>query len=840
MCVLCAASVSLLTLRQTCAQEPSADGTDAAHASYEERVEGLERLEGFFDVLLDRNKGAVLLELPAPDEHGLVAEFLYVESLVTGLGSNPVGLDRGQLGRTRVVRFRQIGPRLLLEQPNLGHRALSDTPAEQRAVEESFARSVLWAGKIEATAPDGRLLVDVTSLLLSDAHNVAQQLKRAGQGVFTLDRDRSAVELDHCLAFPDNVVLDASLTFASSEPGPLVRSVAPTAEAVTLTQRLTFVRLPDADYQPRAFDPRMASFPVTFMDFAAPLTEPIDTRWIARHRLEKTDPQAARSPVKKPIVYYVDPGAPEPVRSALVEGARWWARAFEEAGFVDAFRVEVAPPDMHPLDVRYNYIQWVHRSTRGWSYGGSIVDPRTGEIIKGHVSLGSLRVRQDLRIFQGLLGADGTGKGGPDDPLELALARIRQLAAHEVGHTLGFAHNFAASTYDNGASVMDYPAPHIRVQRSGALDTSEAYGVGVGSWDVLAVRYAYSQFPPGVDEEEALASIVREAIERDMLFLTDADARPAGAAHPLANLWDNGEDPVSELENVLRVRQAALSRFGQRNLPDDAPLALLQETLAPIYLYHRYQLQAAVKAVGGVMYRYKVKGDGQPPATPVAAQTQRQALQLALRCLEPATLDLPDRVLELLHPQPFGYSPNRELFPSRTSPAFDFFSAVAVAADLALDGLLQPERANRLVEQHSRDAAQLGLEETLQRLIAAVFDAPAQESNRRQAIRRQVQDALVARLIHLALDSRSAETTAAIVDDALAAVAGLLENQTDSDLPVVRAHARRLLAEINRHLDRPAAPAAAPPPPPEAPPGQPIGVFGPFCEDDWFAPSAGR
>ncbi|HYU30610.1 MAG TPA: zinc-dependent metalloprotease, partial [Thermoanaerobaculia bacterium] len=590
--------------------------------------------EGLLTFYLDAKAGKVWLVVPpAIGPGGASGTFIYVDSLLTGLGSNPVGLDRGQLGDTRLVTLRRVGGRLLVEQQNLRFRALSENPDEQRAVRESFATSVLWGGEIAAVEPDGRALVDFTGFLVRDAHDIPARMRLAGQGSWSLDASRSAADLENCLAFPDNVEFEALLTYQSSEPGELVRQTVPAAGAATFIQHHSFVRLPDPGYQPRAFDPRAASFPVTFADYSAPLAAPIDTRWISRHRLEKVDPTAARSRVKKPLVYYVDSAAPEPVRSALIEGASWWKTAFEKAGFIDAYRVEVLPPGVHPLDVRYNVIQWVHRSTRGWSYGGGVIDPRTGEILKGHVTLGSLRVRQDRLIFEGLAGTDKTGTGAPDDPVVLSLARIRQLAAHEVGHSLGFSHNFAASTYGR-ASVMDYPAPLVDISPDGNLEFSSAYAVGVGEWDDWAVRYAYAQLPPGTDERAALRGMLDEAVRRGLVFLTDEDARPPGAANPRAVLWDNGPDPVEGLRHALEVRRIALSHFGEHNIQPGQPLALLQEVLVPLYFHHRYELDAALKMVGGVDYTYAVRGDGQSGQTPVEAKRQREALRVILEVLD--------------------------------------------------------------------------------------------------------------------------------------------------------------------------------------------------------------
>ncbi len=786
-----------------------------------------EKRSGLFDIYLDRKAGKVWLELPAvpatgeaiegeettPAHEGVVGEFLYVEGLLTGLGSNPVGLDRGQLGDTRVVVFRRLGNRLLIEEPNLSYRALSDDARERRATHQSFASSVLWAGPIEEVTPDGRSLVDLTSFLVRDAHGVVRQLEQTGQGKYRLDAERSAIDFSSCLAFPDNLEFEALLTYAGDTPGPLVAQTAPIGEAFGLVQHHSLIRLPDDGYTPREFDPRAGSFAIRFQDYAAPLAETIEKRWIVRHRLSKTGPDAE-------IVYHVDPGAPEPVRSALIEGASWWSEAFAAAGFPGAYRVEVLPDDAHPLDVRYNVIQWVHRSTRGWSYGGGVIDPRTGEMIKGHVSLGSLRVRQDRLIFEGLLGTEKTGSGAADDPIELALARIRQLSAHEVGHTLGFAHNFAASTYGR-ASVMDYPAPWVSVGDDGALDVSAAYALGVGSWDAYATRYAYAEFDGPESEAAGLDAIVRESIDNGLAFITDRDARPPGAAQPVGSLWDNGEDAAEELASVLDVRRVALASFGEHNITEGTPLALLEEVLAPVYFYHRYQLEAATKMIGGLAYGYPVRGDGQPGVEPLAGDDQRRALRVVLSALAPAALDLPESVLSLLAPRPFGHGSNRELFEHRTSPAFDGLGAAATAADLVVQGLLQHERAARLVDQNRRDHSLPGFDEVLDALLSASFPADSDESARRAEIRREVQNVVVDGLIALAGNSAAAASVRARAESGLE---GLGESLSGAS---AEAPERALAGRIGRFLNRTAMDEMAAIRPPEIPPGSPIGAFAP-------------
>lgn len=813
--LLLAAAPSLAAPAQKPA-EPPAKTAEGATA----RTAGLTKKQGLLTFYLDAKAGKVWLDVPpATGPAGEVGTFIYVDALLTGVGSNPVGLDRGQLGDTRIVTLRRVGGRLLVEQQNTRFRALSENPDELRAVRESFATSVLWGGEIVAE-PDGRSVVDFTGFLVRDAHDIPSRMRQAGQGGWALDPSRSAADLENCLAFPDNVEFEALLTYQSSDPGDLVRQTAPYAGAVTLVQHHSFVRLPDAGYQTRAFDPRAGSYPVTFADYAAPLDAPIEKRWISRHRLEKVDPAAARSRVKKPIVFYVDSGAPEPVRSALVEGAGWWKDAFDKAGLIDAYRVEVLPPGVHPLDVRYNVVQWVHRSTRGWSYGGGVIDPRTGEILKGLVTLGSLRVRQDRLIFEGLTGTEKSGTGAPDDPVVLSLARIRQLAAHEVGHALGLSHNFAASTYGR-ASVMDYPAPLVNVRPGDQLDLSSAYAVGMGEWDLWAVRYAYAQFPPGTEERAALQGMLDEAVRRGLLFLTDEDARPPGAANPRAVLWDNGPDPVAGLRQSLEVRRIALSHFGEHNIQPGQPLALLQEVLVPLYFHHRYQLDGALKVVGGVDYTYAVRGDGQPGQKPVDAKRQREALDTILKVLDLDRLDLPEPVIALLLPRPSEYRPHQELFRGHTAPVFDPLAAAGAMADMAVDGLLQPERAARLVDLHRRDPQLPGLEDVLDALVEKSFAGSAPNDLRRAEIRRMVQWVTVRRMIGLSNDPNTSPLVRARVDGELRALAKRLEPASGSG-PEATQRAF-LVTEIERYLQRPEGETARRPRPPEPPPGQPIG-----------------
>ena len=773
---------------------------------FSERTEGADTLRGLLTLHVDGKAGKVWLEVPARPTNGIIGEFLYYEGLVSGLGSNPVGLDRGQLGDTRVVTLKIQAGRLLVEQQNLDYRAVTTDANERRATRQSFASSVLWAGKVEATAKDGRRLIDLTSFIVRDAHGVRAALRRADQGEYALDPDRSVVDTDHTLVFADNVELEGLVTYKSDKAGKEVEATAANGTAFSLTLRHSLVRLPSDGYRPRAFHPRSGSFGLEFADYAAPLDRPLKKRWLVRHRLSKVEP----------IVYYVDPGIPEPIRSAVIDGASWWKEAFAAAGFPDGFKVEVLPADAHPLDIRYNVIQWVHRATRGWSYGSGVVDPRTGEMIKGHVSLGSLRVRQDRRIFEGLLGAAMTGTGQPDDPIQLALARIRQLAAHEVGHTLGFAHNFAASVTDR-ASVMDYPAPLATV-RDNKIDLSKAYDVGIGEWDVIATRYAYTDLPPG-DEAAGLAAILKEADEAGLVFLTDQDARPPGAAHPLANLWDNGPDPAAALDEALAVRRLAIDAFGPSNLRPGQPLALLEETFAPIYFYHRYQLDAAAKAVGGLLYTYPLADDVNATVKPVDAETQRKALRAVLSAMSPAALDIPEKVAERLVPRAYGLDRNRELFGSSSSPGFDALAAARTAAGMVVSGLLQRERAARLVDQHRRDPTLPGLGEIIGAIVDDAF-ATAVEAPRQRQLQDEVRTVVVTSLMALARDPHAPWSVRAEADQA---VAGLVTR-----VPGTAAFSAFLRNAIRRFSDRGFdtndRTAAAPRPPP---PARPSATSGP-------------
>jgi hypothetical protein len=801
LAALCLALLGALPLR---AQTPL--------PSIAEKTRSMEKRDGFLPVYWEAATGKLWMEIPRTGE-----ELIYVVSLPAGMGSNDIGLDRGQLGGERLVRFDRVGPRVLMVQPNQAYRASSQNPAERRAVEESFAQSVLWGFEVKAET-DGRVLVDATDFVLRDAHGVIASLKRARQGDYKLDATRSALYLQNTKAFPRNTEIEVTLTFTGDNPGGWVRDVTPTPEAITVRQRHSFVALPPPGYEPRRSDPRAGYFGIDYNDMSSPIGEELTQRFISRHRLEKRDPGAAMSDPVEPIVYYVDAGAPEPIRGALVEGARWWNQAFEAAGYRNAFRVEVMPDSIDPMDARYNVIQWVHRSTRGWSYGSSVTDPRTGEIIKGHVTLGSLRVRQDYLIAEGLLAPYETGTEIPPEMERMALARIRQLAAHEVGHTLGLAHNYVSST-QNRASVMDYPHPLARLREDGTIDLSEAYTAEIGPWDKLAITWGYQDFPAGTDERTALNRMLADARARGITFLTDQDARSPGSAHPQAHLWDNGTDAAAELRRVLRVRRAALERFGERAIRAGRPMATLEEVLVPLYLHHRYQTEAAAKVLGGQEYTFALRGDEQVPLRPVPGDVQRAAFDALLTTLDPAELAMPRSILTLIPPRPFTYDAHREMFGRYTGMTFDAVSPAVSAADLTIGLILNPERAARLVEQNAMDRSLPGLEWTLDRLEAATFGR-AQSDPYLAEIDRGIEYALVRRLMMLAADAPMPQVRAL----ALETLMGIRAETPEGFVPTNEAGAHRALlaGEITRFLERPWTPDQRSPLP-DLPPGQPIG-----------------
>lgn len=780
-----------------------------AQTSISEKTKDLEKKTGYFNYYWDEKTGKVWLEIDQLD-----TEFLYVNSLSAGVGSNDIGLDRGQLGNTRIVEFRRVGPKVLLVQPNYSYRANSDNANEVAAVKQAFAESVLFGFNIAAES-DGQLLIDLTPMLIDDAHGVSQTLSRNRQGNYRMDASRSAIYPPMLKNFPKNSELEATITFVGQATGGFIRSVTPTPNHVTVRMHHSFIELPDDQYEKRKADPRSGFNAIQYMDYATPIQENIKKQFIRRHRLKKINPKARKSKAEEPIIYYVDRGAPEPIKSALIEGASWWNQAFEAAGYEDAFVVKEMPEGADPLDVRYNIIQWVHRSTRGWSYGASVSDPRTGEIIKGHVSLGSLRVRQDFLIAQGLLTPYENGTSPDPELLKMALARLRQLSAHEVGHTIGLMHNYASS-YNNRASVMDYPHPQIELTK-GKISLDKAYAVGIGEWDKAAITWGYQDFPDGTDEEKALDQLIEDQIKDDLYFITDADARPLGSSHPFSHLWDNGKSAADELNRLMEVRAAVLNDFSEKNIPPGAPMATLEEVLVPMYMLHRYQLEGAVKAIGGTYYNYKLRGDSQANQRVVPRAEQEAALQALLNTVAPENLAFPSHIIKMIPPRPPGFGRSRETFKVRSGLNFDPVTPGETIASAVMSFIFHPQRATRLVQQKALDPNQLGLMDVIE-IINNAVNAVDSDNGYYHELNRVVIDQFTSALMNLASNSQASSSARAVAMNQLIEWSNYEPNESD---PLQQAFMLVQVHKINQFLEEPMdfqpIPALSPPD------GSPIG-----------------
>jgi Met-zincin/Domain of unknown function (DUF5117) len=808
-------SISRLGKAQTAA--PAASPAAKPLPSIAEKTAGMEKFAGFFTDYWDAREGKVWLQIDRWN-----APFLYIESLPNGVGSNDIGLDRGQPGETQVVHFERSGPRVLLVAENESYRAVTDDPHERQAVKEAFAQSVLWG--FDVAAADGEsVLVDATPFVERDAHNIAARLQAIQQGSYKVDPSRCAIFLPRTKNFPDNTEIESTVTFVGDHPGKWVEEVAPHPQAVTVREHFSFIQAPPPGFHMRAYDPRCGFFNLQYMDFATPVDQPLVKRFITHFRLEKKDPAAAVSEPVKPIVYYVDRAIPEPIRSAVMEGASWWNQAFTAAGYKDAFQVKLLPEGVDPMDIRYNVIEWVPRRTRGWAYGTPIVDPRTGEIINGHVNLDALRIRQDFLIAQGLLDPFGKDPDALRKANQMALARIRQLAAHETGHTLGLMHNYSSSTV-NRASVMDYPPPVVTVGPDGAPDVSQAYAVGIGAWDKVAIDYGYQDFPAGTNEKAALDQILNDAFASGQLYLSDEAARPLGSASARAHLWDVGSNALDGLKQVMAVRAAALQRFSEDAIPQGAPMATLEDVLVPIYLYHRYQVTAAAKLIGGETYAYNVRGGIQKAPELVPAHQQREAIRAVLDTLQPGVLALPESILRLIPPRPPGFPSSRENFARRTSPTFDALAPAEAAAEIVTGLLLEPNRAERLIENHARDAQFPGFSELVDDLIKATWKAqPA--SGYDGAIQRTVNSVVLNHLMSLAANEKTLPQVRAVaslkLDELKGWAATELNSASDESRRAQLFFARQ---EIERFEKNPAAVKIPTPAPPPA--GDPIGADG--------------
>ena len=778
--------------------------------SIEEKTKNFIAYPGFIKFYWDANAGKIWMEINRLD-----SELLYQTSLPAGLGSNDIGLDRGKLGATSIIKFTRVGNKILMVQPNYDYRAITNDVAEKRAVEQSFAQSTLWGFTAEAETKEA-VLVDATAFLMRDALQVANQLQNYKQGNYSIDLSRSAMFMQRTKNFPLNSEFETSITYISKDAknNNIVSTVAPISEAITLRIHHSFVELPDNNYKPREFDARSGYNSISYFDYSTPVTEPINKMFITRHRLQKKDPVAAISEAVKPIIYYLDNGTPEPIRSALLEGAQWWNQAFETAGYKNAFQVKLLPEGADPMDIRFNMVNWVHRSTRGWSYGASIVDPRTGEIIKGNVTLGSLRVRQDYLIAQGLLAPFENGMPADNKMLKMSLQRLKQLAAHEIGHTLGLMHNYIASTQGR-ASVMDYPSPVATVNSKGEIDLDNAYTNQIGDWDKVSINYGYADFVAGTNEAMALNKIIADAGKNGLTFISDRDARDPAGLHPAAHLWDVGKDAVTGLKDVLKVREKALAQFGLNNIRNGMPMAMLEDVLVPIYLFHRYQVEAVAKQVGGLNYSYALKGDGQMITRPLTKPEQLNALNAVVDCIDPKLLALPESIIKLIPPRPANYSYTKELFNRRTGLAFDPLTAAESAADFPLSFLFNPARLNRMVQYQAENDG-LGIDEMIKTLMDRTWRA-TRLKGLEGLILQQNEQLLLTYLLGVSLNADISFATNAAITKAIDDINIYAKNQLASAGATKKGYLLLTLERIkNRVEGKPFVPEILPP-------GAPIG-----------------
>jgi len=795
----------------------SAQAQVQAEESYAEFIKDKQVHQGYFSFYLDDKTGKVFLEIDNFEQ-----DFLFQSGLPHGIGSNDIGLDRGQLGDTRLVRFERVGDKVFLRQLNTYFRANTDNKLEQQAIDEAFASSIIWGFKVSASsANNSKTLIDYTPFLLSDIHNLSAQLKSKKQGDYKIDVSRSGLYKKRTKAFPKNTELEATVTYKGSNAGAYLRSVTPDASAVTVNLHHSLIKLPDNGYQTRKFHPYSGFWQHAYADYASAIDEPLIKRDIPRHRLHKKNPQAEISEAVEPIIYYLDAGVPEPVKSALLDGARWWDQAFSAIGYKNAFQVKLLPSDADPMDVRYNVIQWVHRATRGWSYGSSVIDPRTGEIIKGHVTLGSLRVRQDYLIALGLTSPFKNANTDTSAMKAMALARIRQLSAHEVGHTLGIAHNFAASV-NNRASVMDYPHPLITIENNN-ISLESAYAKDIGEWDKFVIAYGYADVDKA-QEAQYLTELMAATQQKGLAYVSDPDARPQSGAHATGHLWDNGKNAADELVRVLKVRALALDNFGLNSIPMSTPMSELEQVLVPIYNFHRFQVQAAAKLIAGVDYGYQLRSEQfSNQQQMVAGKSQQAALDALMATLSAKTLTLPANITALIPPKAYGYSRDRESFTSQTGLTFDPISAAEASAKHTLSLLLNAERLARLQQQAMLDDDIPSVAFLLNKLVNGTVKSTPQTSTA-LLVQQRVNQQLVEHLIALWHSKDVVPEVRAEVYMTLTDLVQWLSNKRSTrTYKDSRAHFQLLTQQINYSLahDKSSTTASKI----KLPPGSPIGSY---------------
>lgn len=825
-------AVSEFSYSQPMPQQSSGNvgkGEPMAAASITSVTQGLKKYEGFFTFYYDEKTGKVLLEVDKLDK-----EFLYFTSLSNGVGNG--GPERGQAS-SAIAKFIKVGPKILLVEPVYNYRSVTSNPDQVKAVENNFAKSVIF-GFVPVAMEGDKYLIDITQFIVRDSQNITSRLgvsrvsgpavavSRTGGAAtpaYKLDESRSIVYIANTKNFPKNTEFESMLTFTGGAP-PVNEygggvNIAPDPAAVSINMHQSFAELPDNNYRPRKFDARSAFGLFSYMDFSAPMTEPLVKRFIRRHRLQKKDPNAAVSEAVKPIIYYIDRGAPEPIKKALIDGGAWWNEAFEAAGFKNAFQVKELPADADPMDIRYNIVNWINRSgypARGFSSGASFIDPRTGEIIKGVVTLGSDRHRQDYLIAEGLLQPYEDGKPVSKAMEEVALSRIRQLSAHEIGHTLGFNHNFAASPKGR-ASVMDYPYPRFSLKADGSVDVSDAYAKGIGSWDKRAVMWGYAEFKKGADENTELDKIMNETLKQGFLFIPDI----GGNAHPASHQWDDGANPIDQMTNIMKVRRKVLDNFSEKAIPQGQPMATIEEVLVPIYLLHRYQIEAVAKSVGGLYFTHAIKNDGQVVTRMVEPAEQWRAFESLMSTITPDALALPEKLIQKIPPRLSGYPASTETFNGYTGPTFDPIAAAESAANTTLSYLLNAERAARLIEYNSRDSKQPGFIPIVDKLIAQTWKAPGADGYKGE-LQTVVNNQVLKNLLKLAANANASEI---VRGQALLKIDDLkqwLNTSLVKSAPKQKASMLFALSQIDEFKTEPdkfqATPAV------DMPPGAPIGM----------------
>jgi hypothetical protein len=769
----------------------------------------MEKRDGYFPVYLDEKTGKILMEIPRDS-----TRLLMFTQEATGLGSNPIGLDRGGGGDGNVVRIQRAGDRALVLFENWKYRtSLGPASANATSIAESFPPGVMAALPVLAVE-NGRILVDATEFFIRDWLGVGEHLQQLHEGSYSLSKDRSTVYTPYTKGFPDNTEVDVAQTFvANGAPGNTVSDVVADGRAFTLRVHYSLVKLPDDGFRPRVADPRIGFFGIDFKDFAQPIQGRLDVHWISKFRLERTDPKDPNSPIKNPIVYYIDPAIPEPMHSASVTGAKFWSEAFDRAGLKGAFVVKDLPAGADPMDIRYNIVLWINRNERGWSFGGPLADPRTGESMKGLAHMDSHRNRTAYNLYAALMGADPS----PADT-HFVLGRVRQVTAHEIGHSLGLAHNYIASTYERG-SVMDYPAPRLMLDAKGNVDVSQAYAMGPGDYDVWAIHWGYGIFPAAT-EADSLRAIMAEGLKKGYLYLTDQDARPDYSSDPRTNLWDDAATADLFLQRQMDVRRVAMKEFGLRNIREGEPVALLQDRFVPVYFLHRFGISAVARTLGGMEYSFAVRGDGEAATKMIDPARQRAALKMLTGALAPAELAIPDSVLRLMSPAPPGYGGGVEIFQSRTRPAFDELGAARTLAQMIIDASLQRDRAARLVEFAAHQTNPLTLSEVIDALAAATLNKSATAA-KDEAILKVSRRALIDRMILLAADTVAQTEVRAIAEFKLVAWRAAAKQRAMAGSVENRAHWAAIEAVIGRYLEEGEVPKLTPALRP--PPGDPFG-----------------